>query len=293
MAAGTYETCEISRKENPALNFLYNSLPGRALLHVLIRPPVSGFFGLLMDLPASRVFIRGFARRNKVNMNDYKDVAYTSFNDFFTREIKKELRPFPDDAYDLAAPCDGKLTAYPIEAGSVFRIKDSVYDLEGLLADEALARAFAGGVCLIFRLTPDDYHRYSYIDDGEILRWKRIKGVLHTVRPISSGRYKVYGQNSREYTVMQTKNFGKIIQMEVGALFVGRISNHMTQGSFHRGDEKGRFEFGGSTVVMLFREGAVAIDEAVCRNTRQNKETIVRMGEAIGKKTTRERGRTL
>lgn len=289
MTTGTREAAEIPGKDHPALVFLYKSLPGRALLRLLVRPAVSKSFGFLMDRPASRAFIRGFVKRNRINTDDYRDVKYTSFNHFFAREIKKELRPFPGGARELAAPCDGKLTAYPVAANSAFRIKNSLYDLGGLLEDNGLAREFVDGACLIFRLTPDDYHRYSYIDDGEILFCRQIKGVLHTVRPISRSRYNVYGQNSREYTVMRTKNFGKVVQMEVGALLVGRIINHMAEGSFHRGDEKGRFEFGGSTVVMLFQKDAVTIDGAIRENTRRDRETVVKMGETIGQKTARER----
>jgi phosphatidylserine decarboxylase len=148
-----------------------------------------------------------------------------------------------------------------------------------MLADE-----FMGGVCLIFRLTTDDYHRYVYIDNGESISRKKIKGVLHTVRPIAHQRYKVFVQNTREYEVMQTENFGKVIQVEVGALFVGRITNHKTGLSFKRGDEKGMFEFGGSTVIMLFQKDSIQLDDAIYENTRQNKETIVKMGYTVGNK---------
>lgn len=276
-------------KDNLAVNFLYNSLPGRVLLHILVKTTVSRFFGFLMDRPISRFLIRSFVKRNNINMKEYKDVKYISFNDFFTREIKKELRPFPDNPHDLAAPCDGKLMAYPITADSVFYIKNSMYDVAELLQDKMLSSEFINGVCLIFSLTPDDYHRYCYIDEVEIVFHKKIKGVLHTVRPISQQRYNIYVQNSREFTVMQTKNFGKVIQMEVGALFVGRITNHMTGFVFKRGDEKGKFEFGGSTVVMLFQKNSITIDDVIYKNTQQNKETIVKMEYKIGKKYLHEK----
>ena len=252
------------------------------LLAILVRRGVSKFFGLLMDCPASRIFIRGFIKRNNIEMDEYTTTKYKSFNAFFVREIKKEVRHFPDCEQDLAAPCDGKLTAYPITADSAFHIKKSVYTIDGLLREKELADEFIDGTCLIFRLTPNDYHRYSYIDDGEVLCRKRIKGVLHTVRPISQHRYNIYAQNTREYTIMQTKNFGKVIQIEVGALFVGRVKNYMAEGSFQRGDEKGVFEFGGSTIVLLFQKDAVTIDDAICTNTQQDKETVVRMGYTIG-----------
>jgi phosphatidylserine decarboxylase len=240
-----------------------------------------------MNSRASKLLIKRFIRRNRINMDEYAGKKYASFNDFFTRKAKEGRRAFSKVLSDLPAPCDGKLTAYNIAANSTFQIKNSSYTIRSLLQDRALADEFAGGVCLIFRLTPDDYHRYAFVDDGEIISRKRIKGALHTVRPIAQKRYSVYAQNTREYVVMNTKRFGKAVQMEVGALFVGRISNHPLKDSFKRGDEKGMFEFGGSTVILVFQRGAVAIDDALYENTGQNKETVVRMGYKIGEKSLR------
>ena len=280
----TYEVHDSQSQEARGVTFLYNNLMGRLLLKLLIRTPMSKLMGAVMDSSASRVLIKGFIRRNNINMGEYKDTRFLSFNNFFTREIKNGLRLYPDSLCDLAAPCDGRLSAFHITGDSMFHIKNSVYDIAGLLQDELLAEEFVNGICLIFRLTPVDYHRYAFIDDGEILRHKQIKGVLHTVRPISLKRYNVYAQNSREYMLMQTKNFGKMVQMEVGALFIGRIANYALEGSVRRGQEKGMFEFGGSTVILLFQQDAITIDKSIYDNTKNNYETIVKMGSRIGTK---------
>lgn len=276
MNTKVYETKEISCKDNLPITFLYNNLLGRMILHILVGRTASRIVGFIMELSISRLFIRNFVKKNNINMDEYKHIKYKSFNEFFTRRIKKEYRPSCDNEWDLNAPCDGKLTAYTITDHSIFHVKDSIYKLDELLQDKELADEFINGVCLIFRLTPDDYHRYSYIDEGLIESHKKIKGVLHTVRPIAHKRY------SREYVVMQTKRFGKVVQMEVGALFVGRITNYKTEGSFQRGDEKGMFEFGGSTIVMLFKKDSILIDNLIYESTQQNKETIVKMGHKIG-----------
>ncbi|MDR0330515.1 MAG: phosphatidylserine decarboxylase [Chitinispirillales bacterium] len=283
------ETVDISRRDNLFISFLYNTAVGRALLRIFVSRPVSKAVGAMMKSRASRFFIRRFARRNGIKMGDYDKANYPSFNSFFTRKIKEGRRPFSNVLSDLPAPCDGKLTAYRVTGGSVFYIKNSMYDLRDLLQDRALAEEFTDGVCLIFRLTPDDYHRYAFIDNGEIISRKRIKGVLHTVRPIACKRYNIYARNTREYVVMQTKNFGKAVQMEVGALFVGRIKNLPAGDTFKRGGEKGMFEFGGSTIVMLFQKGTVEIDEIIYENTSNGKETVVRMGYKIGEKSLRRR----
>ncbi|MCL2690161.1 MAG: phosphatidylserine decarboxylase [Chitinispirillia bacterium] len=282
MPVNSYKTIGISGKDNIGINFLYGTIPGRILLKIFIRPFVSGFAGFLMDRKFSALFISKFVKCNSIDVSEYEDTKYRSFNDFFSRNVKKGYRPFPGDMCDLASPCDAKLTAYPITADGVFHIKNSVYNIKGLLKDDTLAQEYLDGVCLIFRLTPDDFHRYSYIDNGEVLSCKKIKGVLHTVRPISHRHYKIYFQNAREYAVLQTENFGKTVQMEVGALFVGRIKNHSETGPFKRGEEKGLFEFGGSTIVMLFQKERVVIDRVIYENTEQDKETIVRQGYKIG-----------
>jgi len=291
--ARAYEAAPIPETDNAAVRFLYNTVPGRILLKSITRITVSKLAGSILGSPASRVFIKGFIKRNNINMGEYGDsdaecrdagVKYKSFNDFFIRQVRDGARPLPDNESDVAAPCDGKLTAYQITADRVFSIKHSKYTIADLLQDRELAGEFSDGACLIFRLTPDDYHRYCYIDNGEILLRKRINGALHTVRPVAFRHYNVFCENSREYTVMQTMNFGKVVQIEVGALFVGRITNH-DAGDAKRGAEKGMFQFGGSTIIMLYQKDMVTIDEAIYENTRNNKETIVKMGYRIGEKT--------
>jgi len=285
--ADKYKTIEISDTGKASIRFLYSTVPGRILLLILIRTTVSKLAGLFLRSPASRIFINGFIKRNNINMEEYRKVKYKSFDDFFTRELKPGGRPISNDNNDVITPCDSKLTVYKLSSESVFDIKNSVYSVNDLLQDEHLAAEFSDGICLIFRLTPDDYHRYIYIDGGEILDKKRIKGVLHTVQPIAYQHLEVFHRNTREYTVIQTENFGKIIQMEVGALFVGKITNHgKAGGQFYvkRGEEKGMFQFGGSTIILLFKKNMIEVDEDIYENTAQNKETILRMGNKIGSK---------
>ena len=281
MKNAKFETYNMSRDDNLSISFLYKTLPGRLLLTIIIRPVFSRFFGFLMSSGISKPCISVFVKKNNIDLSEYKDVKYSSFNDFFSREIKDGHRLIFPNAHDVVAPCDGKLTAFKVTEKSIFEIKNSMYDLTGLLQDKKLADDFSGGICLIFRLTPDDYHRYCYIDDGEVISSKKIRGVLHTVRPIALGRFKIFAQNSREYAVLQTKNLGKVVQMEVGALFVGKIINNM-ENIFVRGQERGMFEFGASTIIMLFQRDKISVDDVIFENTRDNKETVVKMGSRIG-----------
>lgn len=262
-----------------SLRFLYNTAPGRLVLKAVTRPAVSKLVGRVLSSSLSRRFIPGFVRKNHIDVDRYDLSDIQSYNDFFCRPLKPEAVCMQDG---LVSPCDAKLTAYAVEEGCVFHIKGSEYSLAEMLDDPALARDFAGGMCLIFRLSVDNYHRYCYFDDCRELRWRFLPGVLHTVQPIAFHRYNVYHQNCREYTVLDTAHFGTAVQLEVGALCVGKIENYHQTGPRKKGEEKGKFLFGGSTVVVLLRQGAAQLDPEILENTRKGLETVVTLGESIG-----------
>jgi phosphatidylserine decarboxylase len=216
-------------------------------------------------------------------MRQYEAAFYKSYNDFFTRKIKKGMRPLPEDPEILFSPCDGKVSVYPIGKDTSFVVKDTRYTTDTLIRNRKIARHFIGGYAIVLRLTVDDYHRYCYIDDGMKSDNYFIPGVYHTVNPVANDYAKIYKENAREFTMMKTKHFGDVLQMEVGALMVGRICNHHGAGQMKRGIEKGYFEFGGSTIVLFVQGNKVEIREELLERTVDLCETKIRQGEALGK----------
>ncbi|MGI6239420.1 MAG: phosphatidylserine decarboxylase [Christensenellales bacterium] len=263
------------------LNALYNSRPGEYVLKWITRPEFSRKCAGFLDSGYSRLYIKRFIHKNEIDMSDYECERWRSFNDFFIRKIRPEARPIDPSPQALISPCDGFLSAYPIEPNSAFRVKGARYTVSTLLQSRRLAQAYAGGICLVFRMMPINYHRYIYPDDGVKGGNRAIQGKLHTVRPVAQGKYNVYITNSREYTILRTRNFGEVVFMEVGALMVGRICNHHQKHAFRRGEEKGYFEYGGSTIILLFRRGAAQLD-ARCAAALCGTEIPVRLGERIG-----------
>lgn len=264
------------------LEWMYGTAPGRCLVRLMIQPWVSRSAGWLLDRRISALAVKPFIKSNHIDMTDFEQRKFRSFNDFFTRQVREGRRPVDMEPEHLIAPCDSKLTAYPIGADSRFRIKGVDYTLEQLLRDGELARRFLGGTLLLFRLTVGDYHRYGYVDSGCLGREIHLNGVYHTVNPAAAGRYPIYRENTREYALLESDHFGTLLQMEVGAAMVGRIVNNSGERMVQRGEEKGRFEFGGSTVIVLLQKDAAVIDEDILRNTREDAETVVRLGEKIG-----------
>jgi len=264
------------------LKNLYRHRYGRVVLYGMTRPGVSKCAGRYLDSRASRRWIKPFVRKNHIDLSECLMEDWQSFNDFFTRRLIPGARPL-DMADDAAiSPCDGLLTALPVNEESVVFIKDSPYTLSSLLENDRLAHKFAGGMMLIYRLTPRHYHRYIYPDACTQENSVFIPGILHTVQPHALNSYPVYKTNSREYAILRTHNFGDVCFMEVGAMMVGRIRNHYTCGEFARGEEKGMFEFGGSTIILLYTAGALQLDPKILSASRNGHETPVKLGVRVG-----------
>lgn len=266
------------------IHSLYSNKLGRVILKPATAPCVSNFFSKALSSKASCTLIKPFIRSNSIDMNDYESREFNSYNDFFTRQIKEGKREINTIPSSFISPCDGKVTVYNISETSTFKIKNSVYNVESLLKNSDLAKEYVGGTCIVIRLSVDNYHRYCYIDNAQKSNNVFIPGKLHTVNPIAFEYAEIFKENSREYCVLDTDNFGKVVQIEVGAMMVGKIVNYHQQKDVKRGEEKGRFEFGGSTIVLLVKKDVVDIDNDILKNSSDDFETLVFMGEQIGKK---------
>lgn len=265
-----------------SLHFLYRTVLGRMVLKVLTQPSVSEICGRFLDSSLSKCLIRPFVKKNQIDLSEYELEQIGSFNDFFSRKIKEDRRSIDRDPEHMIAPCDGLLSVWKIHEGTVLPIKQSHYTVSSLLRNEKIAKHYKNGYCLVFRLCVDHYHRYCYVDSGKKSRNIYLPGIFHTVRPVALEQFPVYTENSREYTVIKTDTFGPVVQMEVGAMLVGRIVNYKEAGMVFRGEEKGMFQYGGSTIVLLVKKDRVKIRQDVLERSRHGIETPVRMGEVIG-----------
>jgi phosphatidylserine decarboxylase len=275
--------------EKDVMEFFYGSRLGFYITELLLknRRPTE-FYARLQRSPGSKAKIRRFVERYGINLDEVERPveSFNSFNEFFIRKLKASARPIDRDPSSLVSIADCRLSAYPIREDAVYPVKARSFTVAQLVGDEAIAADYAGGLCLIFRLAPVDYHRFGYFDDCEQSPVMAINGFYRSVHPLSLRRMKaVFTENRREYCVLKTANFGEALQIDVGAICVGRIvQNHPEGGSFKRGEIKGYFEFGGSTAILLLKPGAAKIDEDIVQYSDRGIETIVKYGEKIGGK---------
>ena len=273
------------------IKWAYGSTSGKTLSELLFkRKFLSYYYGKLQDRPSSIKKIARFIKDLEIDMaeaikEDAKD--YQSFNEFFIRELKPGTREVVKDEDLLASPADGRVFAYEnIDIDRVLQVKGLEYSLGELLGDVKLAERFQGGAYYIIRLCPADYHRFHFCDSGTPRDYQKIKGFYYSVNPMALKKVaQLYCKNKREITLFDTDNFGTMAFVEVGAAAVGTIVQTYKPGEkVKKGEEKGYFKFGGSTVILFFEQGKVKVDEDILKNTEAGYETKINMGERIGRK---------
>ncbi|KAL0887015.1 hypothetical protein Bca101_010998 [Brassica carinata] len=231
--------------------------------------------------------------KDQINMAEVKYTLqhFKTFNEFFIRELKPGARPIAnmnrDDVSVCAADC--RLMAFQsVEDSTRFWIKGRKFSIRGLLGKHVNPNAFLDGSLVIFRLAPQDYHRFHVPVSGVIENFVDVSGSLYTVNPIAvNSKYcNVFTENKRTVAIISTAEFGKVAFVAIGATMVGSINFVRKEGDHvKKGDELGYFSFGGSTVICVFEKNSIRIDEDLVANSGRSLETLVSVGMQLGVST--------
>ena len=263
-----------------ALKFAYNTLLGRTLWPVLFGSRlVSAVLGRHYDSPRSKKGIAALAAIPGCLPDEAEKplTDYASFNEFFTRRLKSGARPVGEG---LVSPADGRLMLYPnADADTPFPLKGATRSLRTVFDEKAPNGKYD---IAVIRLAPVDYHRFHFPCDCETPEPARVlRGKYHSVNPIALVRYPdVYADNERQIVKCHAA-FGDFWLVDVGAFGVGTIVQTYAGTHHAKGDEKGYFKFGGSTVILILRAGAVRFDDDLVRHSAEGLETQVRCCERI------------
>lgn len=266
------------------LDWLYHNPVGEATLWTIAkRKIVTSLYGDQMEKPASADKIVPFVKEYDVDITIAQKQNFKSFNDFFIRQLKPEARPIVSDSLAVASPADGKILAYENVSSSDFYIKGFRFNVDSFLDNTELAQKYKDGSMIVFRLAPPDYHRYHFPVSGMTSSSNiKIDGDYFSVNPLAlRKKAEIFWLNKREYGVIQTPLFGNVVMVEVGATMVGSMIQTYSGTTVKKGQEKGYFKFGGSTVVLLFEKDQIKIDADLLTNTANSLETTIKMGEQI------------
>ena len=278
------------------IEWLYESPSGKGLSHLICKAPISKFYGALQDFPLSQQKVAPFIKKFNIQMDDYlpeegrnEKSPYSTFNQFFIRRFRPGKRPFVNGANEMAAFSEARYYGYEsVLDNETVPVKGHNLKPKALIANSKWEKTFEDGPLLLARLCPVDYHRYHYPDDGTILDDYRVSGLYHSVNPLAlKSKEDILITNERHVTILETKNFGKLAYIEVGAICVGKIiqSKPLTKGSsFNRGEEKGYFLFGGSTVIVVGEKGKWKPSSDILENTKKGMETYLHLGMSVANK---------
>lgn len=210
---------------------------------------------------------------------------FETFNAFFTRELKPEARPIEGSENIAVTPCDAKYLVFDdLSAGMPACIKEEEYYLDTLLDDKVLASRYRDGSMAVIRLALTDYHRFHFPLDCVPGTSRLIGGHLYPVNPYALyDNLRQYSRDKRMITELDSDLFGKVLMVEVGATAVGSIVQTFTPGQrYRKGDEKGYFSLGGSSIVILFEKGKIRFDDDLRQMTAQDIEVRSRYGRSLG-----------
>ena len=270
-----------------SLRWVYGTTTGKLALHLLIkRAFFSRLLGAMKNTRSSTRSLPDFVQQYNINMEEAARPLedYTSFNDFFYRNLKPDARPICEGA-TVALPADGRHSAWQdaSQIRNVF-VKNQSFDLPALLGSKELAEKYATGAVVLSRLCPVDYHRFHFPAAGVPEAPVRIPGPLASVSPYCLRHNLSWlWTNKRELTILHTEGLGDVLCLAVGATGVGSIFQTYTPGqAVDKGAEHGYFAFGGSTVMTFFEPGRIQLSPDLQENTANGFETFARMGDILG-----------
>ncbi len=242
-------------------------------------------------------FIKLIIKLYGVNMDEAKSQNlddYSSFNDFFTRELEPGVRPIDSNPDSVISPADGAVSqADKLNEDKIIQAKGMDFSAVDLLGGDRAA-AFKNGVFTTIYLSPKDYHRLHMPLDGKLTEMVHIPGRLFSVNAATAESVPgLFARNERVACFFDTEA-GPMALVLVGAIFVSSVEtvwhgvvtpptapsirqwDYQNQNiTLNKGEEMGRFNMG-STIIVLFGKDKVAWEKELIAGKP------VRLGEKIG-----------
>ncbi|APA16270.1 hypothetical protein sscle_16g110400 [Sclerotinia sclerotiorum 1980 UF-70] len=276
------------------IRLLYKGLKSKEMEKKRIRKLLKGLSikqGIKYDDPASAAEIQKFINFHRLDMSEVllPLEQFQSFNEFFYRQLKPGARPCsaPDNPRIIVSPADCRSVVFNrMDEATKIWVKGREFSIDRLLGNAYPedAKRYTNGSLGVFRLAPQDYHRFHIPVDGVMGTPKTIEGEYYTVNPMAiRSALDVYGENVRVVIPIDSLEHGRVMVICVGAMMVGStVITRKAGENVKRAEELGYFKFGGSTILLLFEEGAMRYDDDLVGNSSQALETLIRVGMSIG-----------
>ncbi|KHN94088.1 Phosphatidylserine decarboxylase [Metarhizium album ARSEF 1941] len=242
---------------------------------------------------SSRRRVKAFVDAYGINMHEFEptDISlYPTFEDFFTRAHKPGSRPIcdADDPSRAVVVADSRVVVYDsVSEAKALWIKGKNFSLNNLVVNNEVGDKFKHAAIASFRLSPQDYHRYHSPVEGTIQRYQSLPGDYYQVDPVAlQSHVDILTRNRRDFVVIDTKEFGEVLFVAIGATEVGSVQIHekyqRVGERVEKGDELGLFQFGGSSIIVAFQHGRIRFDDDLLALSERKIQVSVEVGMSLG-----------
>ncbi len=272
------------------LSLIYGSPLGKIPLWLAIqRAWFSKWYGKKMNAKKSKEKILPFISKFNLDKKEFlnEPSEFQSFNEFFSRELKKNARPINQSPHSIVFPADGRhLGIQNLSTVKRIFVKGQKFDLSSLFQSEKLANTYKEGSMVISRLCPVDYHRFHFPVSGFMHEPKLINGSLFSVNPIALRKnISIFWQNKRYLSFICDSMVGKVACFLIGATCVGSVKiSAPLPTHVKKGEEMGYFRFGGSSVLTIYEKNSVILADDLLDSTASGIELYAKMGQTLGEK---------
>lgn len=285
----TYVEEKIPVFSKMAMRAAYSVLPRKPEIAKDFLHKMTTIVGVKYNESRSRKYIAEFIRFYNIQVDDLLDPisSFQNFNEFFRRKMKPHSRPIADvrNQHIAVVPADCRIVAYETVAEtSTLWVKGHEFSIASLVMDPDLTKRFTNGSVAVCRLGPMDTHMVYFPLGCKVGRTFYMDGEYLVDNPIAVREdVDVFTTNKRVLTVLEDTEFGLVGMVLVGSTMIGSIEITSKQGHMvKKGDEHGYFQFGGSTVILLFEPNRVVFAEDLLTNSTIPIETYCKMGSPLG-----------
>jgi phosphatidylserine decarboxylase len=271
------------------LRWLYETKVGYCFLQTFVRNAwMSKLLGYWMNTRLSTYKIHSFASNYGICLDDFEKKLneYKHFNDFFCRKFKTGKRNFNSSKEIICFPTDGRHFGFnAIDDATEFFVKGESLCLKKLLGSNQWAYNFKDASMVISRLSPVDYHRFHFPMEGVPSQSQLVNGYLYSVHPLALMKNMLtFTQNKRWVCILRHEVLGDVALIEIGATGVGTtVQTYRPNRFVKKGEEKGYFLFGGSTVITLLDSKKVKLADDLLEQTSHGYELYAHCGDVLGR----------
>ena len=228
-------------------------------------------------------------------LQEFLNKHYRSVNDFFIRKINySKFRNIisPEKKNMIVSPCDSRCLIYNNVDSKYDKllVKNKKTNYRNILIGNSNKETLNIYSVVVFRLATVDYHYCHSPINCKLVEFTTINSSsYYSVQPNIIDLKDAFLKNKRHVLKLRSDNNKDFYMIVVGAIGVDSIEyfdeekkeyydTFPTIGrKYKKGEPMSRFNWGGSTIILMFNKDVENFNEKIVQNSNENYETYVKV----------------